>query len=338
MKILLGISGGLDSAYSVRLLLDAGHEVEGATLVMHEYTELSASRSAAEELRIPHHVVDCTESFECVKENLINEYTLGRTPNPCVICNSEVKFKYLYRYAKENGFDKIATGHYARMGDERDNYAIYMAKDKKKDQSYMLWRLPLEIRKSLILPLGDMEKSEVRVRAREDGLSVFSRPESQEICFLPNESYTDFIEKRRGESKSGYFINNEGKILGTHRGIIYYTVGQRKGLGIATGKRMFVTKIDPVENTVTLSELDETRDSLYVSGIIFSSEPEMKTGESREYLVKLRYLQAPVKATLTYLGEGRGRVDLSVPQRAVTPGQSAVFYVGERLALGAFID
>ena len=338
MKILLGISGGLDSAYSVRLLLDAGHEVEGATLVMHEYTELSAAQAASRELGIPLHVVDCTESFECVKENLVSEYTRGRTPNPCVICNSEVKFKYLFKHAMENGFDKIATGHYARIGNEEDNYAIYMAEDRKKDQSYMLWRLPREIRKALILPLGAMRKDEIRQRASEQKISASDRPESQEICFLPNESYTDFIEKRCGKAKSGHFINNEGKILGTHRGIIHYTVGQRKGLGIATGKRMFVTKIDPVENTVTLSELDETRDTLFVSGIVFSSEPEMKTGESREYLVKLRYLQAPVKSTLTYLGEGRGRVELSVPQRAVTPGQSAVFYLGERLALGAFID
>lgn len=339
MRILLGLSGGLDSAYSAKLLLDKGYEVEGAVLIMHGCTELDDCRAVAESLSIPLHVIDCRDAFSrSVEQNLIDEYLAGRTPNPCIICNSEIKFKYLYEYAKANGFDKIATGHYARIEKEGGVYSVNMARDTKKDQSYMLWRLPQEILSSLVLPLAERKKEEIRRDALENSLPSASKSESQEICFIPDGDYASFIEQRRGKCPEGYFINNVGKILGTHKGIIRYTVGQRKGLGIALGERMFVSSINARDNTVTLSREDETRDSLFVEGIIFSSVPPMQEGETREYSVKLRYLQAPVKASLTYLGDGRGRVALSEPVRAVTPGQSAVFYEGNRLALGAFIS
>lgn len=339
MRVLVGMSGGLDSSYSVRILLDAGHTVEGATLVMHDFTDTSECEKAALELGIPLHVIDCREQFSSiVKENLLNEYILGRTPNPCVICNSEIKFKYLYEYAKSHGFDRIATGHYARICEKDGVYSINAAKDARKDQSYMLWRLPQHILASLILPLSDLEKTQIRENARKIGLYAADKEESQEICFIPEGDYASYIESRRGKSPKGYFINKEGKILGEHSGIIRYTVGQRKGLGVALGQRMFVTDINPKDNTVTLSDRDELSYEAFIDGIVFSSDPEMSEGETREYSVKLRYLQKPAKCLLTYLGEGRGKIKLEAAQRAITPGQSAVFYVGGRLALGGFIS
>jgi tRNA-specific 2-thiouridylase len=337
MRVLVGLSGGLDSAYTVKLLRDAGHTVEGAVLVMHDYTDVNSAKRAAEELMIPLNTLDCRKAFEKVICNLENEYILGRTPNPCVICNREVKFKYLYEYAKTHGFDKIATGHYVNILPAESGNAIYMAKDKKKDQSYMLWRLNSEIIDNLICPLGSLIKSEIRESARNIGLFAAESPESQEICFIPDGDYASYIEKRHGKSEKGYFINNEGKILGTHQGIIRYTVGQRKGLGISAGKRMFVTKIDPENNTVTLSDVDERKEELYIDDIIFARGEEMKKGEMRSYSVKLRYAQAPALASVTYLGEQSAKITLKASQRAITPGQSAVLYDKERLVMGGFI-
>ena len=339
MRVLLGISGGLDSAYSARILMAAGHTVEGATLLMHDFTELDESKRAAEEIGIPLHIIDCRARFdETVKTNFVNEYLKGRTPNPCIICNSEIKFRFLYEYALANGFDRIATGHYARICNTSDgNLAISLAKDTKKDQTYMLWRLSQDVLSRLILPLGDREKREIRQAAAEEGLNVASRAESQEICFIPDGDYAGYIEGMHGECKKGSFIDRDGNVLGEHGGIIRYTVGQRKGLGIALGARMFVTDIDPTANTVTLSAEDALSDTVYIEGIIFSGDRPMTEGDVRQYKVKLRYLQPPVDCTLTYLGEGRAELRLASPQRAVTPGQSAVLYRDGYVALGGFI-
>ncbi len=338
MKILLGLSGGLDSAYSATKLIEAGHTVEGATLVMHDYTDISECERLADELGIALHIIDCKKEFaEIVKNNFVNEYVNGRTPNPCIICNSEIKFKMLHKYAKENGFDKIATGHYARLEDFEGSKYLNFAKDRKKDQTYMLWRLPKEILDDLILPLSDEAKSEIRKDAYERGMSVASKEESQEICFIPDGNYVEFIENRVGKLPRGNFIDKGGKILGEHRGIINYTVGQRKGLGIALGQRVFVTDINPLDNTVTLSLEDDKSSEVSVEGVIFADKYDMKIGETRVCDVKLRYLQPPVKCRAIYLGENRMSVELSEPQRAVTPGQSAVFYDGDRLIMGGFI-
>ena len=343
MRILLGMSGGLDSTYAAKKLIEEGHTVEGAVMKMHRYTEIDEAASSAKSLGIPLHVLDCTEEFErCVVTNFLSEYTLGRTPNPCIICNSDIKFRYLLDYAQKNGFDRIATGHYSRVvkhsykGTER--YTLASPKDARKEQTYVLWRLSQDVLSHLLLPLSDCEKEKVRLDAKNIGLAAADREESQEICFIPSGDYAAFIEERTQPFPHGHFINNEGKILGEHRGIIRYTVGQRKGLGIALGERVFVTEINAKENTVTLSEKDSYRDEIYVSGINFVGVTEPDIGEETELAVKIRYLAPKVKCTFTYLGEGRARVLLSQPQRAVTPGQSAVFYDGDLLALGGFID
>jgi tRNA-specific 2-thiouridylase len=343
MKILVGMSGGVDSTYAVLKLLEDGHTVEGAVLRMHCYTEVDAAIESAKSLGVPIHTLDCEEAFqEKVQSNFISEYHLGRTPNPCVICNNEVKFRVLLDYALKSGFDAISTGHYARIVKLFDNdgvhYTLGRAKDSKKDQTYMLWRLPQDILSHLILPLSECEKSNVKNEVRKNELTSADRGESQEICFVPDGDYAKFIEDRSYPSKKGYYINNEGKILGEHNGIIRYTVGQRKGLGIALGERVFVTKIDPVNNTVMLSSREILENVVYISGMNFLGISEPEAGAAFNLSVKLRYLAPPVKCTVEYLGEGKGRVALESPVRAITPGQSAVFYDDDVLIMGGFID
>lgn len=337
------MSGGVDSTYAALKLKEEGHDVAGAVLVMHEYTETEAAQAAARSVGIPLYKIDCRDIFESrVVSNFISEYLSGRTPNPCIVCNSEVKFRVLLDYALENGFDMIATGHYAKIAernfDGNVRYAIARSEDSSKDQTYVLWRLSQDILAHLCFPLSNSEKKNIRIEAREKGLSAADRGESQEICFVPSGDYAGFIEKRTYPSKPGNFINNEGKILGEHKGIIHYTVGQRKGLGIAMGQRIFVTKIDPLDNTVTLSFEDSISQSVSVSGIIFSGIPEMKEGQIKQLRVKLRYLAPPVECSLEYKGGGCATVNLITPVRAVTPGQSAVFYDGDILVAGGFID
>jgi len=343
MKILLGMSGGIDSTYAALKLKEEGHEVEGAVLIMHGYTETESAEAAAKSVGIPLHKIDCRDVFEAkVIDNFVNEYLSGKTPNPCVICNSEVKFRILLDYARKNGFDKIATGHYAkitkRICDGEIRYAVTRATDKSKDQTYVLWRLSQDILSSLCFPLSADEKKEIREEARKKGSSAADRGDSQEICFVPSGDYAGFIESRTHPSPHGYFINNEGKVLGEHKGIIHYTVGQRKGLGIAMGQRIFVTKIDPNNNTVTLSFDDSFSDTVNVSDMVFSGMPEMATGGKVSLAVKLRYLAAPAECVVEYSGGGRATVKLTSPVRAVTPGQSAVFYDGDVLVAGGFID
>ena len=343
MRILLGMSGGVDSTYAALKLKEEGHDIEGAVLVMHDYTETESAESAAQSVGIPLHKIDCRDAFEsCVVSNFISEYLSGRTPNPCIVCNSEIKFRVLLDYALREGFDKIATGHYARIEkrvyDGEVRYAVARSEDERKDQTYVLWRLSQDILSNLYFPLSHIKKSDVRDAARESGLFAADRGESQEICFIPSGDYADFIERRTQPSKPGYFINNEGKILGEHKGLIHYTVGQRKGLGIAMGQRIFVTKINPIDNTVTLSFEDSFSKSISVSGIVFSGIPGMSIGEIRQFKVKLRYLAPPVECLLEYEGEGCAKVKLLTPVRAVTPGQSAVFYDDDFLVAGGYID
>jgi tRNA-specific 2-thiouridylase len=342
MRILLGLSGGVDSTYAAVKLINDGHEVEGAVVLMHEYTSVDEARESAESIGIPLHVIDCREQFKSiVEENFIREYERGRTPNPCVVCNSEVKFIYLLRYAEENGFDRIATGHYASVEERSDEFGSFFGIrrgiDAKKDQSYMLWRLPQTVLSKLSLPLSDMTKSEVRNETSEHKLKAADRPDSQEICFLPNGDYAEFIESRLGAFPQGDFLDEDGNILGKHRGIIRYTVGQRRGLGISSSARLFVTDINVKNNTVTLSHNDSYSTSVRVSGIVYSGMREPSYGEERNLEVKLRYAARPTGSRVRFFGDF-AEVELEAPVRAVTPGQSAVFYDGNLLVAGGFID
>ncbi len=336
MKILVGISGGVDSAYAAKKLLSEGHEVAGAILIMHEYTELSAARDVARSVGIPLYEIDCRDSFCQIKDNFVLEYTSGRTPNPCIICNERVKFRTLYDFAMAEGFDAIATGHYARLVNIDGRVALAMPEDRKKEQTYMLYRLPSHILSHLVLPLSEGTKEQIRALSAEAGISSADRQDSQEICFLPNGGHTDYIESQAGKSPEGDFIDPSGRVLGRHKGIIHYTVGQRKGLGISLGERAFVTEINPKTNTVTLSPTMEGKSRLELSDVVYSgmAVPDIVTEAQLE--VKLRYTAPLIPATATLYPDGTATLILSTPQR-FAPGQSAVLYRDGVVMLGGFI-
>jgi tRNA-specific 2-thiouridylase len=338
MRVLLGMSGGLDSAYSARCLLREGHEVEGAVLRMHEYTELDSARVSARELGIPLHEIDMTEQFRSIViRNFAEEYRCGRTPNPCILCNECVKLRGLYEYARKNGFDRIATGHYARITRQNGRYSILRGLDPKKDQSYVLWRLDEGVLANLLLPLGEKRKDEVRSEARSASLSAADRAESRDICFIPDGDYAAFLESYFGGFPQGDFVDEEGKVLGRHRGIHRYTVGQRRGLGVALGQRMYVKAIEPKEARIVLAPAGEARVSeLYLKSPVFTGMDPIGEGESILAEAVLRYQAKPVGAVIRAVGD-RLHVTLSEPRHSVTAGQSAVFYRGDLLLFGGVI-
>ncbi|MBQ8382711.1 MAG: tRNA 2-thiouridine(34) synthase MnmA [Clostridia bacterium] len=340
MRILLGLSGGLDSVSAARILMDAGHTVEGAVLLMTDHSSPAEAGTAAREVGIPLHVIDCRERFsQIVIADFLAEYRRGRTPSPCTVCNRNVKMDTLYRYATDNGFDGYATGHYCRI-EQGDNgrFAPTLAADRRKDQTYMLWRMTQEQLSMLHTPLSDRLKSDLRAEAAALGLTAASAGESQDTCFIP-EGMTcrDYLAAHIGEDLSGNFVDADGKVLGKHQGIQYYTVGQRKGLGIALGKPAFVTKIDPAEHTVTLQFAEDTfARRITLTDLNFVGDAPRTEGELRR-AVKIRYAAPPVPATIRFDGE-TATVEFDPPVRTPAPGQSAVFYDGDRLAFGGVID
>ncbi|MBE6532383.1 MAG: tRNA 2-thiouridine(34) synthase MnmA [Ruminococcaceae bacterium] len=337
MKILVGISGGVDSAYAALKLKSEGHEVEGAVLIMHEYTEIEAAREAATSVGILLHEIDCHSSFECIKENFVSEYISGRTPNPCIICNERVKLKVLYDFAMENGFDAIATGHYANVVENDGRYALAFPKDMKKEQTYMLYRLPQSILSRLYLPLSEETKEEIRKNTDAVGLSVAKRADSQEICFLPDGNHTEYIESKAGKSSEGDFVDQNGKILGKHKGIIHYTVGQRKGLGISLGERVFVTDINPQSNTITLAQSISGSTEIHLTDMVYSGMAKPENDETVELFVKLRYTAPLVKTRAILYPDGTATLTFDKPEKSA-PGQSAVLYKDGVVMCGGFIN
>lgn len=339
MKILVGLSGGFDSAYTAKLLLDAGHSVEGAALDMHEYTELAEARATADALGLPFHVIPCRALFEsAVMEHFCDEYFAARTPNPCIVCNEKVKFRALYDYAMVNGFDRIATGHYARIENQEGHVSLLRAKDLSKDQSYMLYRVPHEILEKTLFPMGYIIKKEAKANADLPMRAAVEREESQEICFVHGESYADFIERRRGASPHGRFVLENGEVLGEHCGIIRYTVGQRKGLGVSAASRLFVQYIDPGSNSIVLSDrAPETRCFSLTQLSCGNLSREELTG-MMDLKVRVRYT-SPLRAAR--LWEENGGLFCEIQESAscaITPGQSAVFYRGDTVICGGVID
>ena len=340
MKILVGMSGGVDSTYAAHKLIEEGHRVCGGVLVMHDYTDVASAEASAAMLGIPLYNINCRKKFEdAVVSNFIEEYRHGRTPNPCIVCNSKVKFDCLLDFALENGFDAIATGHYAKLcRTDSGRFCVSDCADGKKNQTYMLWGLSQRVLSHLVFPLSDMTKEEVREKIREKNLVSLDRPDSQEICFIPDDDHTSFIESRIGKCAEGDFVDEEGRVLGRHRGIIGYTVGQRKGLGIALGARAFISKIDPATNRITLSFNAGESTDFCVSGVVFSGIEHPVEPVEYTLTVKHRYQSPRIPARVVFYPDGRAQVHLSEPARSLTSGQSAVFYIGDRLVAGGVID
>ena len=340
MKILVGLSGGVDSAYTAYKLKNTGHDVEGIVLVMHEYTDIDAAKKAADIIGIPLTVSDCREVFKkYVISNFISEYSIGHTPNPCTVCNRYVKIAQLCKYANENNFDKAATGHYAKIhyDDNTQRYCVQKANDAKKDQSYMLWHLTQEQLKTLYFPLCDMTKEEIKKEVEKTELAYLCKQkESQEICFIPDNDYASYIEKEKGVFPEGDFIDKNGKVIGRHKGIIHYTIGQRKGLGIALGAPAYITCIDPVNNTVTVEKMSDVHGDLLTACSLNSQLIPFKDGDEYVLDVKIRYAAKPITARVR-IENGKAVAEFETPLRAITPGQSAVFFKDDKIAFGGVI-
>ena len=336
---LVGLSGGADSTYTALILKNEGHHVQGAYLKMFEDADPEPARKAAEQLGIPFHLVDCTEVFE--KEVLChfaNSYLQGLTPNPCVQCNRYVKIAKLCELAKKLGADHVLTGHYGRIEkNEAGRYFVCRAENERKDQSYMLWGLSQEQLAMLYLPLSDLEKERVRAKLQEEGLSAAQAKDSMDICFLPEGNYASFIKERVGDCPEGDFVNAKGEVLGRHKGILHYTVGQRKHLGITLGKPMFVSKIDPKSNRITLVPSgEEYGRQARVEQLNFQCLAPQKEGVREDLMVKMRYGQKPVAVKVVF-DENGADLFFEEAARAITPGQSAVFYLNGQLAFGGYI-
>lgn len=333
-KIMVGLSGGVDSAVAALLLMKQGYEVAGATFRLEDdFDGAKDAKSVADFLGIPHYIFDFRDIFrEKVVDAFTEEYRNGRTPNPCVNCNKYIKFPAFYEMAKSLGYDLISTGHYARTDGEN----IFRAKDLKKDQSYMMYNIEKELIPNLRFPLADMSKEEIRAIAEEAGLPVAHKADSQDICFIPDGDTQGFLEKRIGEMPHGDFVNGEGKILGEHKGIYRYTIGQRKGLGLSLPESLYVGKISPAENKILLVRNEE----LFTNRLIaenfhwINGAPEIPM----EVTCKVRYAHTPAKAMAFTLGDdSRAIISFEEPQRAITAGQSAVIYKGDMLLGGGII-
>ena len=344
-KIVVGMSGGVDSSVAAYLLKKQGYDVIGVTMNHWQEEECGGSSAVedagrvAAQLGIPYEVMDCREEF---REHVVNyfarEYREGRTPNPCVVCNRYVKWETLLRRCQEIGADYIATGHYARIEQlANGRYAIRNSVTAVKDQTYALYGLTQEQLARTLMPVGEYTKEEIRAIAEEIGLVVAEKKDSQEICFIPDHDYAGFIERECGSTAlPGNFVSTEGEILGRHRGIIHYTVGQRKGLGIAFGQPMFVVQIRPDTNEVVLGEdRDVFTDRLYANHLNFMSLSDIR--EEILLKAKIRYSHAGSVCRVTRVGEDEICCEFPEPVRAVTPGQAVVLYDGDYVAAGGTI-
>ncbi len=341
--VLVAMSGGVDSSVAAALLVEQGHRVIGVTMKTFCYSDsegasksccgldgIMDARSVADRLGIPHYVFDVEREFtHDVIDDFVSEYAAGRTPNPCVRCNGNTKFRDLLRRGEMLGCDAIATGHYARMGrDGSGNPVLLRGLDRNKDQAYFLWSLPPELLPRLLFPLGELTKPEVRERARELGLQTAEKPESQEICFVPTGNYVDVLEKRLEPGhpalSPGELVTSTGEVLGEHDGFARYTVGQRKGLGGGHGERLYVLGSRPASRQVVVGRWEELyRDEMTVGELNWLATPPA-VGE--EISAQIRHRGSAAPAVVTAVGEGSISLRFPEPQRAVAPGQSAVLF------------
>jgi tRNA-specific 2-thiouridylase len=365
-KVVVAMSGGVDSSVAALLLKQQGYEVVGIALQTTDYSkyregdtsggtccsikDMEEARRVAEIIGIPFYVLDTEKTFDtAVVSYFINDYLQGRTPNPCVMCNTKVKFNHLYKKAMDMGADYVATGHYAKVSKEPDyGYVLWKSTDLAKDQTYFLFNLTQRQLEKTLFPLGNLTKPEVRRIALEFKLPVAEKPDSQEICFVPGSDYAGFIERRVAPSliKPGYFITVDYKVIMEHDGIYKYTVGQRKGLGrpLEMAKAMnlpnasdyFVVKIDAIRNHIILgTEKDLQQWGLLCSNVNWVVAPDLRA--TRRLKVKIRYRAEPVDCDVRMLADSRCEVRFVAPQRAITPGQACVFYDGNMCLGGGWI-
>ena len=354
-KVVLGMSGGVDSSVAAKLLKEQGYEVLGVTLKVWEEEDeavtskrwqergcckVGIAKHVAELLDISHQVIDTRESFQQgVIDDFIGGYLQGTTPNPCVRCNERVKFGGLFQVAKQLGADYIATGHFARiLHDETGASFLARGVDTKKDQSYFLYRIPAKWLPKMLFPVGAMEKQQVWAEAEAMGLPVDELKESQEICFVTQGDYRDFLKEHAPQASSpGTFVDTEGHELGQHEGVAFYTPGQRKGLGIATGERLYVQRVVPDLNLVVVGPPEDLDTQIcQVADLNIFSHDKLLDGQRID--VKFRYGSPPVPAIIERHNEQCMSVTFENPVRALSPGQSAVFYEGDRVLGGGIIQ
>ena len=338
-KIAVAMSGGVDSSLAAAILLKNQFEVVGITMLLSDNQKSVAdAKNVCDFLGISHFVADFREIFRDKVENyFVNEYLHGKTPNPCVQCNKFIKFGALFDFASDLGADFLSTGHYARIIFEDSRFKLKKAADIKKDQSYVLYNLTADKLSRIILPLGDFSKVQTRNLAEELKLPVADKPDSQEICFVPDDDYKKFILERNSSAEAlqtGEIVDSSGKVLGNHSGVANYTIGQRKGLGIAAPEPLYVTNLDVANKKVVV----DTNDKLF-SKILTASDVHWiyKPILPKEMQAKIRYGSKFADCTVFEAGNSL-RVEFSEPQRAITPGQSIVFYDGEEVLGGAIID
>lgn len=346
-NVLVAMSGGVDSSAAAWLLTEAGYGVAGITMCLglregDDKTRccgkeaIDDARRVCDRLKIPHHVVDFASELEKhVIEKFISEYLRGRTPNPCVDCNRFLKFDILLDLARAMGFEYLATGHYARIVGIGGDYHLLKARDESKDQTYFLYPIAAEDLPAILFPLGDMTKSEVRTLARKTGLPVAEKAESQDICFVTNGDYRDFIihERHIPPGESGDIVTRDGKVLGRHRGLLFYTIGQRSGLGISAKTPLYVVDMDVAGNRIIVGHKEDLR-----SGGLWVGELNLLTAQLPEEAdAKIRYRKKPARCRMT-IENGRLRMLFSEPQESITPGQAVVLYEGDRVLGGGVIE
>jgi tRNA-specific 2-thiouridylase len=354
-RVLVAMSGGVDSSVAAALLKEQGFEVIGITMDIYPLPKqdcdsphsccgrgaIADANRVAAQLKIPHYVINLRKSFQrWVVDNFCEEYAKGRTPNPCIRCNQYIKFDVLWKRAKKMGADYIATGHHANIFFDKSSSRFHLKKgrDLQKDQSYFLYTMTQDQLAKTLMPIGHFTKQEVRRKAKELGLAVFQRPESQEICFIPDDDYTRFLEQKIPEVfQPGPIVDTEDHVLGHHRGILYFTIGQRRGLGIAAPHPLYVLEIHPESHKIVVGE----NKHLYRKRLIVSQLniiPRLDLSDPTSVTAKIRYKHKQARALLSPLAENKARLKFDTPQRAVTPGQSAVFYDDDLVWGGGIIE